>query len=54
LASTHSDRLGIRLGEMLTSAEQHASFMEVEEQILHLKTRFLDQFQPLLRSARSR
>ena len=48
LASTHSDRLGIRLGEMLTSAEHHASFMEVEEQILRLKTRFLDQFQPIL------
>jgi hypothetical protein len=53
LASTHSDRLGIRLSEMLTSAEHRASFMEVEEQILSLKTRFLDQFQPLLRYAHS-
>jgi hypothetical protein len=53
LASTHSDRLGIRLSEMLTSAEHRASFMEVEEQILAFKTRFLDQFQPLLRYAHS-
>lgn len=51
LASTHSDRLGIRLSEMLASAEHHASFIEVEEQVLRLKTGFLDQFQPLLHPA---
>lgn len=51
LASTHSDRLGIRLSEMLTDPERRASFMETEEQVLALRTRFLDQFQPLLRYA---
>jgi hypothetical protein len=48
LSSTHSDRLATRLHELLARAPSTAAFEEVEEQALHLKESFYDQFLPLL------
>jgi hypothetical protein len=44
LASTHSDRLGVRLAELLADQRYWSSFMEVEAEILRLKCAFYDQF----------
>jgi hypothetical protein len=44
LASTHSDRLGVRLAELLADERHRSSFMEVEAEILGLKCAFYDQF----------
>ena len=44
LASTHSDRLGVRLAELLADERHRSSFMEVEAEILRLRCAFFDQF----------
>lgn len=44
LSSTHSGRLGSRLQEMLDNEESRNSFLEVEKEILNIKTKFYNQF----------
>ncbi|WP_282791978.1 hypothetical protein [Streptomyces sp. CC224B] len=46
LSTTHSDRLGRRLSELLAREPSTDSFKEVEERALRLKTDFYDQFLP--------
>lgn len=44
LAATHSDRLGVRLAELLAHEPHRSSFMEAETEIFRLKSAFYDQF----------
>ncbi|MFD9903396.1 hypothetical protein [Streptomyces sp. NPDC059063] len=48
LSTTHSDRLGARLGELLAREPSADGFREIEERSLRLKTDFYDQFLPAL------
>lgn len=51
LASTHSDRLAMRLSELLARVPSPDFFGEVEDEVLRLKSRFYDQFLPALPEA---
>lgn len=52
LSATHSDRLGMRLSELLTRDNATESFQETEHAILQLRLDFYHQFTPLLSSAK--
>lgn len=43
-SSTHSDRLGARLRELLVSGEAKSCFMKAEKEILRLRLQFYNQF----------
>lgn len=47
-SSTHSDRLGVRLNQLLTSDRSKGCFMNLEKDILLLKMKFYDQFLHML------
>jgi hypothetical protein len=47
LSSTHSGRLGSRLREMLETEKNGEYFLEMEREILDIKTKFYDQFTEL-------
>lgn len=47
LSSTHSGRLGARLRKMLDTEKSRECFLEMEKEILDIKTRFYDQFTEL-------
>jgi hypothetical protein len=51
LSTTHSDRLGMRLSEMLSREASPEPFRETERAVLQLKLGFYDQFIPLLRAS---
>lgn len=51
LSTTHSDRLALRLSELLAREESTAGFRETEERALELKVSFYDQFLPALERA---
>ncbi|MFD9789328.1 hypothetical protein ACFWXK_00085 [Streptomyces sp. NPDC059070] len=53
LSTTHADRLGSRLSELLAREASFDGFREMEERSLKLKTDFYDQFLPSLRGATS-
>ncbi|MEV0438696.1 hypothetical protein AB0I84_36195 [Streptomyces spectabilis] len=48
LSTTHADRLGRRLSELLAREPSYDGFKEMEERSLRLKTDFYDQFLPAL------
>jgi len=48
--TTHSDRLGVRLRQLLGSGEARECFRRTERAVLVLKERFYDQFTPRLSS----
>ncbi|MFI8931717.1 hypothetical protein ACIG3E_29090 [Streptomyces sp. NPDC053474] len=48
LSTTHADRLGRRLSELLAREPSSDGFQEMEERSLRLKTDFYDQFLPAL------
>jgi hypothetical protein len=50
LATTHSDQLGLRLWQLLDSDRAKRLFRATERNILLLKTRFYDQFTPMLKN----
>lgn len=52
LAATHSDRLGARLKALLATDEERRCFRQTEKDIIRLKTRFYDQFAPMLGNVR--
>lgn len=51
LSATHSDRLGMRLSELLSRTDSAESFLATERAILRLKLDFYDQFAPMLAAA---
>ncbi|KAB2346353.1 hypothetical protein [Actinomadura rudentiformis] len=53
LSGTHSDRLGLRVSELLAREESPDAFKEVEEGALRLKEAFYDQFRPMLSASGS-
>ncbi|GAA2582996.1 hypothetical protein GCM10010411_14560 [Actinomadura fulvescens] len=48
LSGTHSDRLGMRVSELLAREDGAECFREIEEGALRLKETFYDQFRPMV------
>ncbi|GAA1345937.1 hypothetical protein [Saccharothrix algeriensis] len=48
LSLTHSDQLGVRLAQLADSEAAWETFKRVETEVLNLKTRFYDQFLPMV------
>src|SRR3569833_3083201 len=53
LSATHSDRLGMRLSDLLTREDSGACFREIEQAILDIKLDFYQQFAPMLPAERA-
>jgi hypothetical protein len=53
LSATHSDRLGMRLSDLLTREDSGTCFREIEQAILDIKLDFYQQFAPMLPAERT-
>jgi hypothetical protein len=52
-SSTHADRLGVRLKQMLTSTQAEKCFMDMEQKVFQSKMEFYDQFMYMLDTQKS-